>query len=125
MNRKTIKMIGMILGAIVIIAGIMIIVNPPHTFSTSSADYASFGGDFYTYEYKATSIAASNAAVAANNLRELSKALSLYHGIILIVGGLVILLHYLDIEVSATPTVVVRDKNNQDCIEDNQDGSLL
>ena len=40
--------------------------------STDSALPATFGADFYTYQYSATSIAGENAAAAANNVTYLA-----------------------------------------------------
>lgn len=88
------NILGLILGFAVVVMGIVLIFTPAHSFSASSADYASFGADFYSYQYDATRIAAGNAAVTANNIRELGGKLALYAGLAFVITGLLIVLHY-------------------------------
>ena len=86
-KKRTWDLIGIALGIVLILVGIVFAANPPDTYSTDSADYASFGGDFYTYQYKATRVVASNTAVTANNLREIGEAQALYFGALFMAAG--------------------------------------
>lgn len=54
----------------------------------STADYASFGADFYTYQYRAT-------RYAANNVRDLSKIACFAGGALLVVLGLALICYFL------------------------------
>lgn len=93
-KERTWNLIGFVAGLILIVVGIVYIATPADHYSTSSTDSAAFGADFYTYEYRATRAAASNAAVAANNLRELGGKLALYNGTLFMVLGLGFALHF-------------------------------
>ena len=93
-KERTWNLIGFVAGMILILVGIVYIATPADHYYTSSTDSAAFGADFYTYEYRATQAAASNAAVAANNLRELGGKLALYNGTLFMVLGLGFALHY-------------------------------
>ncbi len=95
-KKKFFNLLGVIIGVVTIILGIVFISTPADTYRTSIPDEASFGADFYTYEYEATRIVAVNAAVTANNIRELSYKLALYSGSLFIVAGLLILIYYLE-----------------------------
>ena len=98
MNIRSTKFwntVGIVAGIAVIILGIVLASLPLTTFSTVSSEDVSFGGDFYTYQYKATRNAAINAAVTANNLREIGRMLSLYMGLAFVVAGVIITLVYL------------------------------
>ena len=86
-EKRIWNLIGMLVGLAILICGIVFAANPPESYSTDSTDYATFGGDFYTYEYDATRIAARNAAVTANNIRELGKFLAHGLGAVLIAAG--------------------------------------
>lgn len=86
-KKKVWDLIGMILGLVILIAGIVFAATPPESYSTDTAEYASFGGDFYTYEYDATRIAAKNTAVTANNLREMGEAMAKYFGFLFMAAG--------------------------------------
>ena len=92
MREKAWSLIGMAVGLIVILIGLVFMATPADSYTTESTDYASFGADYYTYEYDATRAAASNAAVTANNLRELSSKLALYSGMFFVVLGVLIVL---------------------------------
>ena len=92
--KKIWNIVGAAIGVVVIIMGIVFAATPANTYSTDSADTASFGADFYTYQYKATKIVAQNAAVTANNLREVGEKMALYAGMAFIVAGLLITLHF-------------------------------
>lgn len=88
------NLIGCILGVVVFLVGVVICVTPPDSYSTSSTDYATFGADFYTYQYEATRAVASNAAVTANNLREMGHAQAHYAGVLFMVIGLLTTISY-------------------------------
>ena len=93
-NKKTWDLIGAILGIVILIAGIVFMASPPDSYSTKTTDYASFGADFYTYEYDATRAAASNAAVTAHNLREMGEAQSNQFGFLFMIIGALTVVHY-------------------------------
>lgn len=85
--KRFLAVLGIILGTYMIWFGIGVKDTPPSSNSTYSTDTASFGGDFYSYEYKATRNAANNAAATAYNVRELGKAVSEYAGWAFIFAG--------------------------------------
>lgn len=91
---KTWHKIGMFLGIITVIIGVILFFTPADAYKTHSVEEASFGGDYYTYEYEATRIAANNAAVSANNLRELSGKVAMYTGLAFVVAGLQIFIYH-------------------------------
>ena len=86
-EKKTWNLIGMLVGVAILMCGMVFATTPPESYSTDSADYATFGGDFYTYEYDATRVAAHNAAVTASNIRELGRFLAHGFGAVLIATG--------------------------------------
>lgn len=92
--ERTWNLIGLILGAAIVITGIIFAVSPAESYSTKTPGTAEFGGDFYTYEYEATRMAASNAATTANNIRELGHAHALYAGLFFVFAGLLVTLHF-------------------------------
>lgn len=93
-NKKSWDMIGIILGIVILILGIVFMVSPPDTYKTNSADSASFGGDYYTYQYEATKIVAGNTAVTANNLREMGETQAKQFGVLLMVIGALTFVNY-------------------------------
>lgn len=93
-KQKFWNLTGAILGVLVIIVGIYFIRTPASSRYTSTADSASFGGDFYTYEYEATQKAANNVAAVADNIGNVGAKLALYNGSLFIVIGLVMVLHF-------------------------------
>ena len=64
--------IGIVFGAIVIVLGITLLGQG------DTAGHASFGGDFYTYSYKATRYAANNLAVLIQAMAYLIIAFGLF-----------------------------------------------
>lgn len=88
-------MIGVIIGIVMIVLGIVFCAVPADSSYTDYAEYASFGGDFYTYQYEATRIAAHNAADTANNVEAVGGMLALYAGAAFIFAGLLVALAYL------------------------------
>ena len=93
-SRKTFALIGVIIGFVTIIIGIVFMATPPESFSTHSVGTARFGGDYYTEEYAATKAASDNAAIVANNIRELGKANARYAGTFFIILGLIVILFF-------------------------------
>ena len=75
---KVISLIGVAAGILVIILGIVVMDSYSGSWSDTST---SFGGDFYTYSYKAT-------ARAGNNVDEVGDMLQQALGFILIAMGL-------------------------------------
>lgn len=88
------NLIGCILGVVILLVGVVFCVTPPDSYNTTSTDYATFGADYYTYQYDATRAVASNAAVTANNLREIGRAQARYVGVLLMVIGALIVVCY-------------------------------
>ena len=93
-NKKTWDLIGAILGIVILIAGIVFMSSAPDSYSTKTTDYATFGADFYTYQYDATRAVASNAAVTANNLREMGEAQAKQFGFLFMIIGALTVVHY-------------------------------
>lgn len=87
--------VGVCVGVIILTVGIVFCSSAPESYNTKSVEDVSFGADFYTYEYAATRIAASNAAIAANNIRELGMFFAKYAGFFFIAMGLLVILHYI------------------------------
>ena len=92
--KKRLNMLGVLIGLVVIVFGVLCIANPADSYNTQSADYASFGADYYTYQYQATRDAVSNTAVTANNIRELGEMIATYAGAAFIVAGLLIMIYF-------------------------------
>lgn len=94
-NAKTWNLAGFAVGILAIILGIVFLTSPADTYETTSPGRdTTFGADFYTYEYSATRAAASNAAITANNLRELGGKLALYSGFLFILAGALTAVHF-------------------------------
>lgn len=81
------NLIGCILGIVILLVGVVFLITPPDSYNTTSTDYATFGADYYTYQYDATRAIATNAAVTANNLREIGQAQAHYAGALFMVIG--------------------------------------
>ena len=93
-RERTWNLIGFILGIAILIVGLVFLNSPPEAYHTESAEYAAFGADYYTYQYDATKTVAENAAVTANNLREIGTAQARYAGVFFMMAGALILIHY-------------------------------
>ena len=93
-KEKTWSAIGLLLGIIVVVVGIIFMATPAAEYGTNTPEYASFGADYYTYQYDATRDAAINVGVVAENLRAMSAKLALYAGFGFVVLGLLLCLHY-------------------------------
>lgn len=76
-SKKLWNLIGIILGISILIFGLVLSGKEPYRYSSANTDYATFGGDFYTYEYHATCAAAQNAAATASFLEDLVDFLML------------------------------------------------
>ncbi|MCI9188133.1 MAG: hypothetical protein HFH84_00615 [Lachnospiraceae bacterium] len=93
-KEKSWNIIGLIFGIVVICIGIIFINSPAESFWTESAKDCAFGADYYTEQYNATRIAASNIAITASNIRELGEKIALYSGMMLIIVGVLLILFY-------------------------------
>ena len=71
--NKRFCVIGMIVGIITVLIGLYVAFGYKASFNGTYTDSASFGADFYTYIYEATSDASYNVAALGNLV---SKALS-------------------------------------------------
>lgn len=89
--------------------------TPADVYSINYADSASFGADFYTYQYEATQIAANNVATLTNGLGHVAEKLALYSGCFFVIVGLLITLHYAKLVLMSTEEKVVED-NQTECI---------
>lgn len=93
-NKKTWNLIGIALGIAILVTGLILIFALPVSTSWDYADYASFGADFYTYQYKATKVVASNTAQISRGLENLSEAIATAFGVLLIAVGALTSLNY-------------------------------
>ncbi|NCE64397.1 hypothetical protein D1159_07290 [Pseudoflavonifractor sp. 524-17] len=107
-KERTWNRIGCILGVIVILAGIVFMTTPADSYSTTSVQDASFGADFYTYVYEGVEAASRNAAVTANNIRELGEKLAVYSGFLFIVLGILIEIHFAKLLAAGTAAADAR-----------------
>ena len=117
-KEKTWNLIGLALGIVVIIVGIVFACTPADVYCYNYADDVSFGGDFYTYQYEATKIAASNVASVVNGLGTLAGKLALYSGFFFIVFGCMITLHYGKLVVMAMEEKTVEETAVEKVAED-------
>lgn len=93
-NERIWNLIGCVLGAVIIVVGIVFATTPAHSYSTNGTDRAKFGADFYTYTYDGIRAAANNTAVTANNLREIGGKLALYSGFLFMAMGALVVIHF-------------------------------
>lgn len=93
-KAKTWNVIGCILGVVVMIVGIYFAATPAESYATSSVMSYTFGADFYTEIYNGVDTAVDNTATTANNIRELGVKLSLYSGVLFLVLGALIVIHF-------------------------------
>lgn len=98
MKLKSVKfwnMVGIIAGVAIIVLGIVLACMPADSYTTQTNNKSvTFGADYYTYQYEASSNAATNAAAAANNLRQIGEKLALYAGLLFVVIGLLTTIKY-------------------------------
>lgn len=93
-DKKIWNFLGMAIGLALIIAGIVLMSNPPASSGTRDTDYATFGGDFYTYEYDATRSVARNAEATAVNVIRLGEFIAKATGIAMMAAGALVIVHY-------------------------------
>ena len=98
MNKKTLSLIGMALGAVFVLVGVLSLCgalggntsypgSAPYTYDSG---YASFGADFYSYSVNNAAEAASAARTAASNLEDIAGFLKVFCGLFSIGVGAVI-----------------------------------
>ena len=110
---------GIVLGIALIVAGVIFMLTPDGSLRTSyPAREVEFGADFYTYQYEATKIAASNVASVVNGLGTLAGKLALYSGFFFIVFGCMITLHYGKLVVMAMEEKTVEETAVEKVAED-------
>lgn len=85
---------GVLLGIVTIIAGVVFLFKDPDHYYTSTVSSASFAGDFFTYEYKATSAVATNTVAAVRTIRELEDVVLKLGGLAFMVAGALIVIHF-------------------------------
>lgn len=96
MNKKTVSIIGMVCGAVIILLGILVMAGSmgggASTASGASylydSGYATFGADFYTYVSNNAAEAASASRVVASNLKAIAELLKNACGILIMAVGL-------------------------------------
>ncbi len=94
-SHKLWDVLGAVLGAVAILAGLVLFTAAPEHYSTDHSDGpASFGADFYTYIYSAAEAAATNTGVTANNLREMGETQAKQVGVCLMLLGALVVVHY-------------------------------
>lgn len=96
-KSNTWNILGVIIGISLVIVGVVFLVNTPGISDfgfTTSVESASFGGDYYSYQYKATKAAADNISDVAEDIVVLAKNLSVYFGIASLFTGLLVTIHY-------------------------------
>ena len=101
--KKILNFFGIILGIAAIVFGVMFITDPPYSYSTTTSDYASFGADYYTYQYQATRDAVRNTGATANTLGNIGEELALYAGMAFILAGLFIMIYFMKSMIDCFP----------------------
>ncbi len=109
MDKRIYSLIGILLGIAMIITGFIVRKNPPESYSTSTAESASFGADFYTYTYRGIRYVAQNTSTIANNIRELGEKITSCISLAFIFAGGCTLVKYcrkfcIDMELETTAT---------------------
>ena len=98
MNKKTLSLVGMIVGFVFVLVGILSLSgalggntsypgSAPYSYDSG---YASFGGDYYTYSVNNAAETASAARTTARNLEEIAVFLKVFCGLFAICFGVVI-----------------------------------
>lgn len=93
-KRKLWNWAGLVLGIVTIIAGLVFVFTDPDFHGTSGASSASFGADFYTYQYKATQAVAANTISTVAYLRQIEATLMRIGGMAFMVAGALIVIHF-------------------------------
>lgn len=105
-KEKTWNVLGLIVGIVIMIMGIVFISTPADSYIARYADSVSFGGDYYTYQYEVTEIAANNVAKVVGILNYMAAKNALYSGCLFIAAGILVSLHYAKKIVMDTTCVV-------------------
>ncbi|MBE6813558.1 MAG: hypothetical protein E7523_11860 [Ruminococcaceae bacterium] len=93
--KKYLNSFGILIGVVVILIGVLCISYPADSYkSTYIADNASFGADFYTYQYQATRDVTSNTAAIDATIDDLSEKVARYAGAAFITAGLLIMIYF-------------------------------
>ena len=93
-KKKTLDIIGILLGLCILIVGIIFLIVPPDSYITESVAPISFGADYYTEQYNAHRAVVTNTSVTAGNLRAIGQAQAIYFGFFFIIIGALTILHY-------------------------------
>lgn len=89
-DNKIFGIVGLILGVIICIFGFIILSNVSNTnTNTDHPESASFGADFYTYQYKVTKSVAENTEIVAKLAEVIATGIGY---LLLAIGGTDILL---------------------------------
>lgn len=98
---KAIHSLGLILGIIMMIAGLVTTNSPLDSYSTANVSFAAFGGDYYTEQYAATKAAVQNTAATANYLEEIGEKLVSCIGLGFLFSGALVSLHHAEFLLSS------------------------
>ena len=93
-KERTWNLAAMALGVFIIIIGIVFMFSSPKSASTDYPQVCEFGADFYTEQYAATRDVAYNTAAVARNIHALSGRISVCFGLMFIMAGLLVDIHY-------------------------------
>lgn len=77
-----------------IIAGVVILLYQPKFYGTDAPSSTSFGADYYTYQYRATRVAAANISSAVATLRGIESILLKLGGLFFMVAGALIFIRF-------------------------------
>ena len=91
-NSAILCLLAVVTGLAMLITGIVFLSGFGSYYSTDSITSTSFGADFYTYEFRATRIAAQNAAATAHYVRDMAQLVARCAGAALIFGGILVIL---------------------------------
>lgn len=116
--KNFLRIMGMLVGVSMIVFGIVTWVGAEYYTSINSADYASFGADFYTYIYRATRAAALNTAEIGDTLDKLAETLTTAIGFMFICAGITEIC-YFGSKIEKKEKKVVISVAEACCVEDN------
>lgn len=86
---------GMVMGGFLVLFGIiMLVIASNISFSTPYISDTSFGGDFYTYQYRATRHAAENVSELGELIESVSTSTFTMGGFMAIIFGVIIICYF-------------------------------
>lgn len=121
MNAKIIHVLGLLLGIVMMIAGLITMNTPPDSYSTASVSFAAFGGDYYTEQYAATKAAVQNTAATANYLEDIGGKLVSCIGLGFLFSGAFVSLHHAEFLLPAVNETTVTTESEKSIVENTAD----